>query len=285
MNNYFLVGAASDLGVNKNGASKGSLNIINNLNTPSIYLEQNKNYTKSYSIYDFCKNKNELINYLKKLYYLILSVYNKGYSPITIGGDHSIAISSALADKRINNNIGLVWIDAHTDYNSVKSTITGNLHGIPLYVLNGNEDKAFSSYFDGEYYDKSNTVVVGARQIDKVEKELLKKDNILVYSSLDIKNYGIDCILLNAIDKALRGKEKVHVSFDVDVIDPLFAPGVSVREKNGISIEDAFRCVEILNYFKDVISSIDFVEYNPYRDINNKTMELTLNLIRKFGIK
>ena len=121
------------------------------------------------------------------LYKIELQKIEEGLFPITLGGDHSIAISSALADAKKNDgHIGMIWIDAHTDYNTFESTITGNIHGLPLAAIDGYEKRFLTEFHDGNYFKPENTVIVGGRDIDPLEVENLKDAGVKVFTTEEI---------------------------------------------------------------------------------------------------
>lgn len=281
-----IINACSDLGVEVDGADKGPLIISKNLNNSKINktITVLKNNTKkSHDINDLRKNLDEVNIFNTKLYKEVFSTIEDNCFPITLGGDHSIAIGSALASQAQNKNLGIIWIDAHLDYNTFETTITGNLHGLPLAAIDG-LCPDLTPFFDGNFYNPKNTVVVGYRaQETNKEAELnnIKKASVTVFDNDDIKKYGIENIMNKAIDIASNNTNGIHISYDLDVIDEKFAPGVSVPELDGLNDTVAYKISDILCDNLDKIKSLDLVEYNPDFDKNNKTLELSLNILNK----
>lgn len=281
-----IINACSDLGVEVDGADKGPLIISKNLNNSKINktITVLKNNTKkSHDINDLRKNLDEVNIFNAKLYKEVFSTIEDNCFPITLGGDHSIAIGSALASQAQNKNLGIIWIDAHLDYNTFETTITGNLHGLPLAAIDG-LCPDLTPFFDGNFYNPKNTVVVGYRaQETNKEAELnnIKKAGVTVFDNDDIKKYGIENIMNKAIDIASNNTNGIHISYDLDVIDEKFAPGVSVPELDGLNDTIAYKIRDILCDNLDKIKSLDLVEYNPDFDKNNKTLELSLNILNK----
>ena len=275
-----LIGAGSDLGVHINGANLGPKVILNKINKKSILIEQDKNIVKSLDKNDLKKNIASLNKLNEKLYSIIK---NENSFCITIGGDHSVAIASGLASLKKYDNLGLIWIDSHLDYNTFKTTITGNLHGMPLASLNGlNED--LSKFHNSKYYDPKKTVVIGYRAFEenaKAEINNIKTMGVTVYTTNDIKEYGVTKILEQAIKIASNNTSGIHISFDLDVIDPKIARGVSVTEIDGINLEETNEVIKILQNKKDLIKSFDLVEYNPLNDQDNQTLNIALDIINK----
>lgn len=283
-----IINACCDLGVNVDGASIG----------PKVIKEKIKGNHKIKTINDVlcdCSNKSQdendleknydrLMEYTTRLYENILSTKNVDSFTITIGGDHSIAVSSSLASIKKEEDLGIIWIDAHADYNTFQTTITGNLHGLPLATING-LNKRLSLFHDGKYYDPKKTVIVGyrAEEVNKAEEvNNLKTVGVSFFTTKDLKKDGIEVTMKKAFDIASNsGKNKVHISYDLDFIDPEVAPGVSIPEVNGPSKEEALKVANTLTEYKNLISSFDLVEYNPINDKDNKTLDIAVEILNK----
>ena len=268
-----LIGAGSDLGVHIDGASLGPEVILKKKNLKKVLFKQNKNIKKSKTKNDLKKNLVDLNQFNETLYNFLKKEKN---FCITIGGDHSIAIASGLASLKKEKNLGIIWIDSHLDYNTFATTITGNLHGLPLAALNGlNQD--LSKFHDGNYYNPQNTVVVGYRALEEnalAEIRNIQTMGVTVYTTEDIKKYGVSKIMEEAFKIAFKNTSGLHISFDLDVIDPDIAPGVSVKEKNGINLDETKEIINFLNTKKKYLKAFDLVEYNPLNDQNNTTLEI-----------
>jgi len=275
-----IIGAGSDLGVNIDGARFGPKEILKNIKKETkIILEQDCNIIKELDKLNLKKNLLELNKFNKELYNKILK---ERKFCITVGGDHSISIASAFASLKKHQNLGLIWIDAHLDYNTFNTTITGNLHGLPLATLNGlNED--LRPFHKDNYFNPKNTVVIGYRAFeDNALDEInnIKTMGVTVFTTKDIKEYGVEKIMEQAFSIANKNTNGVHVSFDLDVIDPEIAKGVTVKEKDGINLKEVN---EIINYLEkqNNIKSFDLVEYNPLNDTDLKTLEIANSIIDK----
>ena len=268
-----LIGAGSDLGVHIDGASLGPEVILKKKNLKKVLFKQNKNIKKSKTKNDLKKNLVDLNQFNETLYNFLKKEKN---FCITIGGDHSIAIASGLASLKKEENLGIIWIDSHLDYNTFATTITGNLHGLPLAALNG-LNKDLSKFHDGNYYNPQNTVVVGYRALEEnalAEIRNIQTMGVTVYTTEDIKKYGVSKIMEEAFKIAFKNTSGLHISFDLDVIDPDIAPGVSVKEKNGINLDETKEIINFLNTKKKYLKAFDLVEYNPLNDQNNTTLEI-----------
>ena len=278
-----IVGAGSDLGVHIDGAHLGPVQLINDLKGfyqgEMISFQQDENIIKSRNLSDRRKNEYEIEKFNTALYNAIVEKTKEEYFPILIGGDHSVAIASALASCKKNENIGIIWIDAHTDYNTFESTVTGNIHGLPLAAITGYKCPELRYYHKGNIIQTSRCVVVGARSIDEAERDNVRYAGITVFTTDDIKERGVKAIMDEAFSIAGYKNNGVHVSYDLDVIDPEVAPGVSVPELDGITEDDAMEINEEIIKHIDEVVSFDLVEFNPLRDMNRKTEQIAINIL------
>ena len=281
-----IIGAGSDLGVHIDGAHLGPLQLMNDMKNiyhgEMINLMQDEKIVKSRNLSDKKKNNIEVEKFNTALYKIELKKLEEKLFPITLGGDHTVAISSALADSKVNDgHVGMIWIDAHTDFNTFETTVTGNLHGLPCAAITGYKCEELRTFFDGECIDPRKTVIIGARSIDPWEEDNLRYAGVTIYSTEDIKNKGVKTVIEEAFKIAMDRNKSVHVSYDIDVIDPDIAPGVSVPEVDGITEQEAMEILEeVLKHVND-ISSMDIVEFNPLRDENRKTEQIALNILAR----
>ena len=278
-----IFGAGTDLGVHIDGAQLGPVQLMNDLKSfyqgESMLFERDKDIIKSRNLSDRRKNEYEIEKFNSNLYKNMVEKIKEEYFPIMLGGDHSAAIASVLASAKVNVDIGIIWIDAHTDYNTFESTVTGNIHGLPLAAVTGYKCNELRSYHNGKIVQPSRTVVVGARSIDEKEKDNLRYAGITVFSTEDIKEKGIDAVMDEAFKIAGYKTKGIHVSYDLDVIDPDVAPGVSIPEFDGINEEEAMKINEyLINHMQDIVS-FDLVEFNPLRDVDRKTEQIALNIL------
>lgn len=278
-----IIGGCSDFGVHINGTKSGPLelekkidkSLVNNISNV-MASEKEKEHEKS----NLQKNLNEVNSFNEKLYNKVLDSLNEGHIPLTLGGDHSIAIASGLASIKKHSNLGIIWFDAHGDFNTFETTSSGNIHGLPFAVLCNYEKKLLSSFHNGAFYNPKNAVLVGARDIDEPgELDNLKKAGVTIFTTEDIKNLGTDFVYSKAFEIASNGTNGIHISFDLDVIDPNLAPGVSIPATNGINLDEAYSFVNAIIKNKEKIKSIDLVELNPLNDIEHKTQEIAQNIL------
>ncbi len=278
-----IFGAGSDLGVHIDGAHLGPVQLMNDIQSfykgESVQLIQDESIIKSRNLSDRRRNEYEVEKFNTLLYNQMVEKISQEYFPILIGGDHSVSIASALASAKVHTDVGIIWIDAHTDYNTFETTVTGNIHGLPLAAINGYKNNELRVYHEGKLIQASRTVVVGARSIDPAEKENLKYSGVTVFTTEDIKEKGVEAVMEEAFKIAGYKVKGIHISYDLDVIDPEVAPGVSVPEFDGISEEEAMKINEcLIKHIKDILS-FDLVEFNPLRDNNRKTEQIALNIL------
>jgi arginase len=214
-----------------------------------------------------------------------LKTIPKDAFPIVLGGDHSISMGSvAGVASAAGGSIGLVWIDAHTDINTPKTSPTGNIHGMPVAHLLGDGDKRLLNIWGGGAVIRPEDIVyIGIRSVDDDERKILKERGIRVYTMKEIDKRGLGEIVEQTIMQ-LHHTKRVHVSFDADVLDPAVAPGVGTPVPGGLSYREAHLLMELLADAK-IVTSLDLVEVNPILDIQNKTaqimVEMTASLLGK----
>jgi arginase len=201
-----------------------------------------------------------------------------GGLPIVLGGDHSIAAGSA-AGVRATGKTGILWIDAHADFNTPTTSPSKNLHGMPLGALVGQEPAMLATYLNDERVHPREVVLLGLRSLDSDERHLLLDKGIKVFTMRDVDELGIAEVTRQALQHfTRRGLDRVHVSFDPDVLDPAIAPGVGTPVPGGLTYREAHLLMELLAE-DERVCSIDVVEINPILDAHNGTAGLTVDLI------
>jgi len=206
----------------------------------------------------------------------------EGRLPLVIGGDHSIAIGSVAGSTnhfaRQGETLGLIWFDAHGDANTPDTTPSGNIHGMSLAVCLGHGDTDLVNL--GERSPKvlaRNTVLIGIRDLDPGERDILKKSGVTVYTMRDLDERGMRDVVDEAIRLASDGTAGIHLSFDLDVVDPEDAPGTGTPVWGGITYREAHLAMEMLSD-RGQIAAIDLVEVNPVLDTQNMTGILAAEL-------
>jgi arginase len=199
--------------------------------------------------------------------------------PLVLGGDHSIALGSISGVARKHPEVGVIWIDAHADFNVEETTPSGNIHGMILAALAGLGNERLT-HIDGwgPKINKDKIVIVGARDLDPGEQELLRMHHIHVFTMSDIDRYGISRIIQQAIEIAGAGKAPIHLSLDMDSLDPREAPGVGTPVRGGLSYREAHFAMEMMNESQRMVS-MDVVEVNAILDRENATALLAVELI------
>ena len=278
-----IIGAGSDLGVHIDGAHLGSVQLLNDLQSfykgESISYIQDENIIKSRNLSDRTKNSYDIEKFNTNLYNSILGKINEEYFPITIGGDHSVSVASALASAKVHNDIGIIWFSGHTDYSTSETTVTGNINSFSLATITNVKNQELRPFHQGNVIQTSKTVIIGAREIPNWEKDLIKYSGITVFTMEDIKQKGLETVLEEAFQIASFKTQGVHISFSLDIIDPEYAPGVSTPEDDGITEEETMQISEfIMKNIEDIVS-YDLVEFNPLRDQNRKTEQIAVNLL------
>jgi len=281
--NIEIISACTDLGVHVDGANLGPKELTKNLNLKNFIIEK-ENITKSKDKENLRKNEKYINIFTKKVFDTTTNILNNNNFPLLIGGDHSCVIGSAIASNNYNDGIGMIWVDAHGDYNTFETTKSGNIHGLPFAAITGYKCKDLTDFITNSYIDPKKCVVVGARSIDPWEIGNMIDAGVTIFTTEDVKNEGASTIMKKAIEIASNNTNGVHISFDLDVIDPIIAPGVSVPEVDGITDNDAYEIMDVIIDNKNVIKSMDLVELNPTLDKENKTKIIALNLLNKFII-
>jgi len=218
----------------------------------------------------------------QKVYQVVLASLDEGAIPIVLGGDHSLAAGSVAAIaswlRKEDKKLGLVWVDAHGDMNTPETSASGNVHGMPLAALLGPEPAELAR-IGGEVPAvlAEHTVLVGIRNLDEIEKKLVKASKVHVFTMKEIDRMGIAQVMERALTLAGRGTAGIHVSFDMDVCDPAIAPGVGTAVKGGLDYREAHVVMEMAAE-SGKLMSLDLVEVNPTLDLRNTTAELGTEL-------
>jgi arginase len=215
----------------------------------------------------------EIARVCEKLFKTSLAALDKGGFPLVLGGDHSLAAGSVAATaeflRREGKPLGLIWVDAHGDMNTPSSSGSGNVHGMPLASLLGPEPAELSRL--GGFSPKvlpEHTVLIGIRNLDEREKEIVRESRVHVFTMKDIDRSGIATVTEQAIALAGAGTGGLHVSFDLDACDPSIAPGVGTPVKGGLDYREAHMLMEMISD-SGLLRALDLVEVNPILDDRN----------------
>ncbi|NLJ70904.1 MAG: arginase [Clostridiaceae bacterium] len=244
-------------------------NFVSNNSEADIFTADKYKTMKNYSaIFDICTRS--------KAY--ACEIFAQGNTPVMIAGDHSIGMASVAATAANYNNLGLVWVDAHSDINTDTTSITGNIHGMPIASLLGLGSQELTQ-LSGEKacLKPENILYLGLRDLDPAETEFINNLPIKAYYYDEIAVRGLNEVLAEI--KTTWHTENIHLSFDFDSMDPQVMPGVSVPVPGGFTENDAFT---ILDFFKNNFKcrSYDFVEYNRTKDVADQSLNTCLKLIK-----
>lgn len=206
--------------------------------------------------------------------------------PLVLGGDHSIAIGTLAGVTSVYPNIGLIWFDAHGDLNTSDTSPSGNIHGMPLAVSLGvGHPRLVNILGFAPKVIPEKTVLVGVRDLDPGERELIRKLGIHVFTMHEIDRLGMARVMEETIAIVTKDTDGVHLSLDLDALDPIYCPGVGTAVPGGVTYRETHLALEMLAETKSVISA-EFVEVNPILDQENRTAEVAVSLISSlFGKK
>jgi arginase len=198
---------------------------------------------------------------------------------VVLGGDHSIALGTVSGVARVRRPIGVIWYDAHGDFNTDATTPSGNIHGMILAALAGKGDaRLVNAGVAGPAVAPERIAIVGARDLDTEEKRLLRAAGVHVYTMSDIDRRGMDAVTREAIANVTTEDAGLYVSFDVDVVDPGEAPGVGTPVHGGVTYREAHLAMEVVAESGKLVA-LDVVEVNPILDRENRTAILAAELV------
>lgn len=289
-----IIGAPLDLGANIRGANMGpsamriahlheKIKVLgyNVSDRGDLLIPVRETILEKYHTENFLTVIADLCEQMSEITYQALAD-NK--IPICIGGDHSIAIGSIIGVskylKEQNKKLGVIWFDAHADINTPTTSPSGNIHGMPVATIIGHGYKELTALNNHQAsVAPKNIVLVGIRSIDANERKMCKESGIRYFTMRDIDEKGMPYVIQKAIEYASDGTDGIHVSFDLDGVDPQYAPGVSTPVTGGLSYRESHLALEMISDTQK-LTSIDLVELNPMTDIDHKTGHLAVELIQ-----
>lgn len=226
------------------------------------------------------KNYTSVLKTNQKLAQASHEVHLSKKTPLHILGDHAASIGTVSASSQQAQNLGLIWIDAHPDLNTDETTFSGNIHGMSVAALMDLfDDQLNNVLFEGQKIKPENMVYIGLRDIDSGEQEFLEKLNITAYTYEQVKELGLDNVL-NQINDKFKSVDKLHISLDLDSMNPKLVPAVSVPVIDGFTPEDVSIILDSLITHNEVVA-LDIVEFNPLYDQDNKVGHLVLDFIKQ----
>ncbi len=218
----------------------------------------------------------EIVRACEELARIVAEIERAGAFPLVLGGDHSLAMGTLAGIARAGHRPGVIWIDSHGDSNTLETTPSGNVHGMPLAVALGLQGEPFPEALRVSV-DGSSVVLVGTRDVDPGEKENLKRAGVAAITMADVDRLGMAAAMERAIGVASRGAG-IHLSLDMDAIDPNEAPGVGTPVRGGLTYREAQLGMEMLAA-SGKLRSLEVCEVNPILDRENRTAELAIELV------
>ena len=228
---------------------------------------------------DNLRNLNEIVEGSSHLAKVVDQVIENKRFPLILGGDHSIAMGTLAGVAKHYDNLGVIWYDAHGDLNTADSSPSGNIHGMPLAVSLGIGHEKLTGIHNYEPKIKpENIVIVGARSLDEGERILIEEKGIKVYTMHEVDRMGMTQVIEETVDYLKDRTDGVHLSLDLDGLDPNDAPGVGTPVIGGLSYRESHLAMEMLHQ-SGMITSAEFVEVNPILDEKNKTASVAVGLM------
>ena len=287
-----IIGVPQDIGSSKRGVDMGpsairvaglhdslkklGIDVRDYGNISCFDIDQNPGYMHAEEHVNFLGPISDTCYKLKAQ---VEQAIGEGYFPLVIGGDHSISIGTLAGMKKLHGGkTGIIWVDAHGDFNVPSTTPSGNIHGMPLAVHTGRGDSRLLAIGPSPTVVEKNTVLIGTRSIDREEAVLLRESQVTVFTMRDIVERGMGPVIKEAISIATDGVDHLHISFDIDSLDPFEAPGTGTQVEGGITFREARYFMELASECSK-FSSLEFVEVNPVLDVYNKTGRVAVELI------
>jgi arginase len=225
------------------------------------------------------KYLDQIVHVSEELMGIVTSILQEGDFPLILGGDHSIGLGSISGVAKVHKNVGVLWIDAHADFNTDQTTPSGNIHGMILASLAGLGNSTLTNIGGwSPKIHKETIVIVGARDLDGGEQELLHTHSIHVFTMSKIDQLGITEVMRQALAIAGQNNDGIHLSLDMDALDPAEAPGVGTPVRGGLTYREAHLAMELIANSQKLVS-MEVVEVNPILDRENATALLAVELV------
>jgi arginase len=281
-----IIGVPIDLGADRRGVDMGPsairyAHLQNRLEDLGYSVQDEGNV--EVAIAEMCKITDAKMKYIdciipvsRRIAGAVATSVQAGNFPLVLGGDHSLSIGSVRGAAR-NRKIGVIWIDAHPDFNTAETTPSGNIHGMSLALLTGQGDKRLVQLWDENLpvIDPSKIAIIGARDVDSGEKANLQKAGAMVMGMEQIDRYGMVSAIEKAIERVSHDVDGIYLSFDMDSLDPEHAPGVGTPVSAGLTQREAHLACEMIAE-TNMLIGMDLVEVNPILDGQNKTAALAV---------
>ena len=285
-----LIGVPIDLGAGRRGVDMGPsairyAHLQNKLEELGYDIEDKGNI--EVPIQEMCTITDPKLKYIdciipmgRRVGGAVATSIQGGRFPLVLGGDHSLSVGSIRGAAK-HKKLGVIWVDAHADFNTSKTTPSGNIHGMPLAALCGLGDPRLTSLWDEKppVLDPKRVAEIGARDLDPGEKQNLREAGVMVQSMEQIDRFGMVAAIEKCIERVSRDVDGIYVSFDMDSLDPRHAPGVGTPVPGGLTFREAHLACEMIAETGNLIG-MDMVEVNPILDVQNQTALLAVEFIR-----
>jgi arginase len=288
-----LIGAPGDLGAGKRGAAHGPAALraaglaqaLRESGLPVVDWDDIQGpESPDNSIVAGCRHLHAIALWCRGVYRSVGLALATGHLPLLLGGDHSLSIGSVAAVARhcadLNKYLSVVWLDAHADFNTPETTPTGNVHGMPVAIISGQGPSELTDLGHGvPMLEVSRIRLVGVRSVDDAEKLRARARGLRIYGMDEIQCRGMSSVMTEVLEGVSRYEGHLHLSFDVDFLDPLVAPGVGTREPGGPDLTEAEVCLSMIGA-TGVLGSIDVMEFNPLYDRDFRTANGVVSLMK-----
>jgi arginase len=285
-----IIGVPIDLGADRRGVDMGPsairyAHLHQKLEELGYTLEDKGNI--EVPILETCQITDPRLKYLdciipmgRRISGAVATSIQAKHFPLVLGGDHSLSVGSIRGAAK-HKKLGVIWVDAHADFNTAETTPSGNIHGMPLAALCGLGDPRLVCLWDEvpPVIDPKRVAVIGARDLDLGEKHNLREAGVMVQSMEQIDRIGMVSALEKALDRVSREVDGIYLSFDMDSLDPRHAPGVGTPVPGGLTFREAHLACEVVAETGKLIG-MDIVEVNPILDVQNQTALLAVEFIR-----
>jgi arginase len=293
MQKISIVGVPMDLGVDRRGVDMGPSALryadlnerlqalgheVHDLGDLDVIIPETRHFGDPKAKY-----LKEIADACTQLANLVLQIRQEGRTPLVLGGDHSIAVGtvSGVSEcfRRSGKKIGLIWFDAHADFNTPDISPSGNVHGMPMAAIMGYGPVELTHIFGfSPKILPEHAVQIGIREVDPQERELVKKSGIRVFTMKEIDRRGIGAVMDEAVSIVSRNTDGFAVTLDADFLDPYESPGVATPVRGGADYREAHLAMEIIADTKKMVS-FEITEINPILDVHNKTAHFGMELI------
>jgi len=293
MQKISIVGVPMDLGVDRRGVDMGPSALryadlnerlqalghdVHDMGDLDVIIPETRHFGDPKAKY-----LKEIADACTQLANLVLQIRQEGRTPLVLGGDHSIAVGtvSGVSEsfRRSEKKIGLIWFDAHADFNTPDISPSGNVHGMPMAAIMGYGPVELTHIFGfSPKILPEHAVQIGIREVDPQERELVKKSGIRVFTMKEIDRRGIGAVMDEAVSIVSRNTDGFAVTLDADFLDPYESPGVATPVRGGADYREAHLAMEMIADTKKMVS-FEITEINPILDVHNKTAHFGMELI------